>query len=454
MTIVVKLGGTSVGSGSKIKSAARDIAAMSANSLVAVVVSAMSGVSDSLIRAAESGFRSERQIDAFVKELKDKHITACEAAVAKSRDDVLKTLRSRIAELKQTLIAIQKTGLETHEKYRIIAYGEKLSAPILSAAIADHAPSTCHYGDNGLIITDSYFKSAKPLMLETVAAIRAMIFPELNGGMIPVLTGFMGCTRDGRTTTLGRGSSDYIASILGSALDADEIQIWTDVSGILTADPNIIENPVLIDEISYNEAAEMAYFGAKVLHPKTIAPAVLKKIPIRIVDSANPEKPGTLISDSVKRTGGKPTAITAKREIILIDLHSTDMLDAHGFLSSIFDVFSQFGISVDMVSTTEVSVSLTIDKLHEDRLEPVVEELGKIARIKVIYDKVLICVIGEGMKSSPGLIGRIFSSMGANGINVNCISMGALEMNLSFVINAVDADNAIRILHEEFFEKK
>lgn len=452
MVIIVKLGGTSVGSGKLIKSAAGTIAKISENNRIAVVVSAMSGVSDALVRAAESGFKSKRKIEEFIKELESKHLSACNAALDKSKDEVLKAVQVQLKRLKDALIGIHTAGLETHEKYWVIAFGEKLVAPILSAAISEMKPSTYHYGDSGLILTDNYFKSATALMQQTTAAVRNKLLPEMAAGTIPVITGFMGCTEDGRTTTLGRGSSDYIASILGVALDADEIQIWTDVDGMLTGDPCIVKNPALIKEISYNEAGEMAHFGAKVLHPKTIAPAVSREIPIRILNSRNPDGPGTLIVKSVERTPGKPTAITSKKGIVLIDLHSTAMLDAHGFLARIFDVFEQFGVSVDMVSTTEVSVSLTVDKIYEDRLEPVVEELGKIARIKVVKDKALVCVIGEGMKSAPGLIGQVFSCLGENGINVNCISMGALEMNLSFVIENSDADKAFTALHEFYFE--
>ena len=452
--LIVKLGGTSIKSGAHIKSAAESIAGMKNNNGIVVVVSAMAGVSDALVKAAESGFKSKRMIDEFIRELKDKHSKACETALTQSKSSVLGVINSQLKLLKDALVGIHTTGLETHEKYWVIAFGEKLSAPILSGAIADITPSTCHYGDDGLIITDNYFRNAKPLMQPTEVAARERLLPELEKGIIPVVTGFMGCTIDNRSTTLGRGSSDYIASILGSVLDAEEIQIWTDVDGMLTANPHIVKNPELIREISYNEAAEIAYFGAKVLHPKTISPAVLKNIPIRIINSAKPDSPGTLIVRSVERPIGNPTAITAKKDIVLIDLHSTVMLDAHGFLSGIFDVFKQFSVSVDMVSTTEVSVSLTIDRLHEDRLEPVVEELGKIARVKFVKEKALVCVIGEGMKSAPGLIGCIFACLGENKINVNCISMGASETNLSFVIENDDADNAIRLLHDRFFGEK
>ena len=452
MVIVVKLGGTSVGSGEAIRNAATIVTDIASKSGVIVVVSAMSGVSNGLVNMVETVPKSGEEIDEFISGLRDRHLRAISETVKAQREQIASKIESLLSGLKASLELFHSGDAETHEKYNILAYGEKLSAPILSGAINDITPSSYHFGDDHIICTDTDFKSATPLMAETESALRNMLLPEVEKGIIPVLTGFIGCTPDGRTTTLGRGSSDFVASIVGRAIDAEEIQIWTDVDGIMTAEPRIVPKARLIDTISYAEANELAYFGAKVLHPKTTAPAIQKNIPVRIKNSRNPQCPGTLIIGNVNREPGKPTAITHKKDIILIDIHSTAMFAAYGYLASIFEVFKKFSVSVDMISTTEVSVSMTIDSFYKGMLEPVVEELGKFARVRMMRDKALICVIGEGLKSSPGLTGTIFSCLGEHGININCISQGALEMNLSFVVNASEADRAVQLLHEKLFE--
>jgi aspartate kinase len=453
MITIVKLGGTSVGDSQSIKNAVSIITGIARTSMVVVVVSAMAGVSNELSDMIESTSNGAAEIEQFISKLRARHSSVIDSTVLKENKTVKSVIENLLIELSELLLKLFSGTFETHVKYSIMSMGEKLSAPVLSAAINEVQPSSYHYGDDRLVFTDSYFKSANCLTIETEMALKARLLPEVENGIIPVLTGFIGCTVDGRTTTLGRGSSDYLASIVGAALNAAEIQIWTDVDGILTADPRVVEGASLIDKISYSEAYEIAYFGAKVLHPKTITPAVQKKIPIRIKNSRNPDSPGTLIISKVERTTGKPTAITCKKDIILIDLHSTAMVAAYGYLAGIFEVFKTFSISVDMISTTEVSVSLTIDNLHKGSLEPVLEELGKFARVRAMKNKALICVIGEGLKSSPGLTGRIFSCLGDNGININCISMGASEMNISFVVDNSETDRAIRILHEALFSE-
>ena len=451
MITVVKLGGTSVGDSKGFRNAVSIITGVAETSNVVVVVSAMSGVSNKLSEIVETTDKSTADIENLISDLRSKHFEAIDSILTIKRESVKLLINGRLDELSDLLANYMSGNIEAHDKYRIMSFGEKLSAPILSGAVSEVRPSTFHYGDDGLIFTDGYFKNAECLTAETEAALRKRLIPELEAGIIPVLTGFIGSTLDGRTTTLGRGSSDYIASIVGASLGAEEIQIWTDVDGVLTADPRIVADARLLDRISYSEANEMAYFGSKVLHPKTIAPATQKKIPIRIKNSRNPESPGTLIIDRVERTKGIPTAITCKKDIILIDLHSTAMLAAYGYLASIFEVFRNFRVSVDMISTTEVSVSLTIDNLHEKVLEPVVEELAKFARVRAMKNKSLICVIGEGLKSAPGRTGRIFNCLGEHGININCVSMGALEMNVSFVVDSSVTDRAVQLLHHEFF---
>lgn len=453
MLIVTKFGGTSVGDADAIKRAASIITDLAKDSRVIVVVSAMAGVSDSLLDMVSGEKKDPAEIDSFIKSLGNKHLEAVDQSEIPDASNVTEKINKLLDNLRKDLEHLYSGSSETHEKYTILGYGEKLSATILTAVINARRPASCHFGDDNLIITDNYFRDASPIMPETEPAIRGTLIPVLENDVIPVITGYIGTTRDGRTTTLGRGSSDYIASVIGAVLDADEIQIWTDVDGVLTADPGIVPDARLLDRISYMEANELAYYGAKVLHPNTISPAVMKNIPIRIKNSTNPDSPGTLITDKVEVTPALPTAITSKKDVILIDVNSAAMVDAFGYLSRIFDVFRKFNVSVDMVSTTEISVSVTIDKFYSGKLEPVIEELGKIARVRVMKDKALICVIGEGLESAAGLTGRVFSAMGEMGVNIYCISMGALEMNVSFVVDLEVADDVIRTLHEMFFSK-
>ncbi len=452
MITVLKFGGTCVGNGANIKATAAVVRKAAERSRVAVVVSAMSGVSSSLLNAVESAPQNSRDaIRDFVEGLRKRHIEACEVATPDGAPAIIDLINCRLDGLTETLLEVHERGLSAGTKDMVAAIGEKLSAPIVSGAIAGSIPSEYYYGDDGLIITDDNFMHAEPLMELTGCAIRERLLPTLERGIVPVITGFMGCTRDGRTTILGRGSSDYISAILGACLDADEIQIWTDVDGLLSANPEVVDNPRLIERISFNEASEMAYFGAEVLHPKTLLPAMQKNIPIRTLNLMNPGSGGTLILKTIEKQDRIVTGVTAKRGITLVEIISTKMLEAYGFLSRIFEIFSKYGVSIDMVSTTEVSVSLTIDRGYEWKLDAVVEELQTFARVKVLKDRALVCVIGEGMKSVPGIAGRIFSCMGKNNINVECISQGALEINISFVIDNSEADRAVKLLHGEFF---
>jgi aspartate kinase len=450
MTTVLKFGGTSVGDGETIRELVSVVRKTAEDGSVAVVVSAMSGVSNSLLSAADSAPSwGEAEINDFAGSLRRRHIEASEIAVAKNRDALIEAIDKVIGDLRDTLPSLRSRTVTPESIAKIAAYGEKLSAPIVSAAIADWIPSEYHYGDDCLIITDDNFLNAEPLMTATRKAVRKKLIPQLEGNTIPVVTGFMGCNRSGQTTILGRGSSDHISAILGACLDAREVQIWTDVDGLLTADPKIVESAKLIKRISFNEASELAYFGAKVLHPKTVLPAMQKDIPIRILNLRNRQCPGTLIVNTIGEPEHVVTAITVKKGITLIEILSTKMLAAYGFLARIFGVFAKYKVSVDMLSTTEVSVSLTIDQGYEGEVESFIDDIRKIANVEVMRDKALVCVIGEGMKSVPGIAGRIFSCLGANGINVKCISQGALQINISFVVDSSEADRAVRLLHDE-----
>jgi aspartate kinase len=261
--------------------------------------------------------------------------------------------------------------------------------------------------------------------------------------------GFIGSTRDGVTTTLGRGGSDFTAAIVGAGIDAEEIQIWTDVDGMLTADPTILKGGHRVKEISFAEAAELAYFGAKVLHPATVVPAMEKNIPVLILNSRRPEVEGTRIVAEAVPCANTAKSIACKRKITLVNIHSTRMLMAHGFLRQIFEVFDRFQTPVDMVATSEVSVSLTIDNCS--KLEAILAELGQFSETVIEQDQVIVCLVGENIRFTPGVARRVFNAL--EGINIRMISQGASLLNISFVVSEADLFKTVSALHTEFFSQ-
>ncbi len=269
----------------------------------------------------------------------------------------------------------------------------------------------------------------------------------LQDGAVPVTQGFIGSTADGATTTIGRGGSDYSASIIGAALDADEIQIWTDVDGIMTTDPRIVPEAAKVRIISFAEASELAYFGARVLHPSTLLPAMAKEIPVMVCNSRRPEVEGTAIVRIAPPSSAPIKAIAFKRGITIVNVASDRMLMAHGFLSRLFEVFNRHDTSVDMVATSEVSVSMTLDDTRN--LDAVITDLQAFGEVAVERDQALICLVGEQLKYTPGIASRIFSSISE--INVSMISHGASAINCSFIVSNDDVENAVKALHLEFF---
>jgi aspartate kinase len=298
-----------------------------------------------------------------------------------------------------------------------------------------------------IVVTDARFTEARPDQAALGIRARETIAPLIEAGVVAVIQGFLGATIKGVPTTLGRGGSDYTASLMGAALGAEEIQIWTDVDGMLTADSRVVSQAMKIREMSFAEAAELAYFGAKVLHPASIEPAVSSSIPVRILNSLRPEVSGTTITSGAKKAGVAVKSIAVKKAVTIVHLHSLRMLKAHGFLRTMFEIFDRYEVSVDLVSTSEVSVSLTVE--DTERLDEVAAELSPISKVKVESDCAIVCLVGESIQSTPGIAARSFGALGE--INVLMISQGASEMNLSFVVREEDADEAVRCLHGEFF---
>jgi aspartate kinase len=269
-------------------------------------------------------------------------------------------------------------------------------------------------------------------------------------GQVAVLGGFIGATASGVTTTLGRGGSDYSGAIIGACLGVDEIQIWTDVDGMLTADPRIVPQPRVVPQLSFAEASELAYFGAKVLHPSTILPAVAKNIPVRILNSRRPESAGTLITGDARSADGQLTAIACKRNVTVVDITSTRMLMAHGFLRRLFEVFERFKTAVDVVTTSEVSVSVTVDDTR--RLDAIVDSLRSFAEVECEPEMAIVSAVGENLRADPTLFGRAVTSL--DRIPLRLVSQAASRRNITFVLRDADVPQAMMRLHEQFFERR
>jgi aspartate kinase len=330
----------------------------------------------------------------------------------------------------------------------VASVGEQMSTLILAEGMEQRGFSVELVDARKFMITDEHFAAAVPLFDEINKRAHEMFTPLVQSGKIPITQGYIGSTMKGVTTTLGRGGSDYSAAILGAALDAEEIQIWTDVDGILTADPRIAPGAQKLKVISFREASELAYFGAKVLHPSTILPAVKKNIPVIVLNSKRPNSTGTRIVADPPKSNVSVKSIASKKGITVINIQSTRMLMAHGFLESIFSVFNRYKTSVDLITTSEVAVSLTIDNAGE--LEHIVTELKEFSEVAIYEHKAIVCIVGDQMNSTAGVADRIFRALGD--ISVMMISQGASEINMSLVIDEELMVQSVQQLHKEFFE--
>jgi aspartate kinase len=354
-----------------------------------------------------------------------------------------------IAELRALLSGVYNLGeLTARSLDAISGMGERLSYEVVAAALRARGVSARGVDARGVIVTDDAFGRARPLLEETTARAESALRPLLDVGIVPVLPGFIAATVGGVTTTLGRGGSDWSASLLGAALGAREIQIWTDVDGMMTVDPRVVAAARVLPAVTYEEAAELAYFGAKVLHPATIRPAVDRGIPVRILNSMRPEAEGTLIEQSAAARPGEPRAIAFKKGISVVLIAQPRMLMAYGFVARVFEVFDRHRTPVDLIATSEVSISLTVDDAA--RLPAVRDELSALGDVQVLGGMAIVSVVGRGFVRHPGLAARIFHAV--RDVNVVMISFGASDVNVSFVVAEADAERAVVALHREFFE--
>ncbi|HUR19491.1 MAG TPA: aspartate kinase, partial [Vicinamibacterales bacterium] len=329
----------------------------------------------------------------------------------------------------------------------IAAVGELASSRIVAAALKSHGLAAEWVDARKVMVTTAEHTAAPPLMEETEARMNAELVPLLARRIIPVLGGFVGATADGVTTTLGRGGSDYSAAIVGSCLGASEIQIWTDVDGMLTADPRLVPTAQVVPELSFDEASELAFFGAKVLHPATIVPAMASNIPVRILNSRRAEVRGTLITAKRPVTSSPLTAVATKRNVTVVDITSTRMLMVHGFLHKLFAVFEQHATSVDVVTTSEVSVSVTVDDVR--RLPRILEDLQSFAEVQSSSDLAVLCVVGQGIQGDATFVGRLLEAIGP--VPIRMLSQASQRRNITIVIPDTDLPGVLARVHEEFF---
>jgi len=449
--IIMKFGGTSVEDARAMKNVMEIVLGERQRKPV-VVLSAIAGATNTLLRSAQKAL--EGDLDKSHSELNallERHVHLLENLIDNRSDiqQLVLTIRKRFDELKTLCQGIAILGELTNRSLDAVAsVGEQLSTMIFARAIAERGHSAELIDARTFMITDEQYASATPVFDRIAQEAAVRILPFVQAEKIVVTQGFIGSTVKGVTTTLGRGGSDYSAAILGAALDAEEIQIWTDVDGVLTADPRIVPAARKLKVISFREASELAYFGAKVLHPSTILPAIEKKIPVVVLNAKRPQSSGTRIVSDPPKSKVAVKSIASKKGITVINIQSSRMLMAYGFLSSIFSVFQRHQTPVDLVSTSEVAVSLTID--NTSRLEQIVEDLRGFSEVNVYENKAIICVVGEQMRSTAGVADRVFRAL--NDIPVTMISQGASDVNMSLVIDEDAMVQSVQQLHKEFFE--
>ncbi len=457
--LVMKFGGTSVADGERIKNVAKIVKRFRAKETV-VVVSALANVTDSLLNFAKKvkTHVNEEEIRNFVDELKERHRYACEIAVKKEfRGPILLEIEKLCNDLEKVLIGISYIGELTKRSLDyVLSFGERLSAPILSGALKSIGiDSIWLSGSEAGIVTDSNFGRANVIWEKTEKLIRERLLPILKD-KVPVVTGFIAADEKGRITTLGRGGSDYTASIIGACIDADEIWMFKETEGIMTCDPRIVKNAKPIEVLSYIEAMELAYFGAKVLHPKTIEPAIAKNIPVRVKNTFNPDAKGTLIVNETKKTNGVVKAISVMKNVSLINISGAGMISEVGVASRVFKALARANVNVLMISqgSSEANISIVVNREDSKKaVEALKKEFKDEKIVKTIEcnnSVAIIAVVGAGMRGTKGVAARVFRAVADADVNVLMIAQGSSEVNISFVVLEKDADRAVVSLHNEF----
>ena len=445
----MKFGGTSVRDAEAFARVA-EIVGKNKDFSPVVVTSAMAKVTDALLEAFETAKKGEIEnavlsLDAHF----ERHSLVSRELTGKAQQKLFQVeLDFAAGDLSDLLMRVSRRSLPLQMlKDAIVSYGEQLSSRLLAEVCRAKNLNARQIDARRLIVTDDEYGAANPVWDETENLIRLELQPLIDAGEIPVLGGFIAANRGGETTTLGRGGSDYSAALVGAALRAREIQIWTDVTGVLTCDPRIVPEARTLSTLSYEEAAELAYFGAKVLHPKTIKPAVDFAIPVRVCNSHEPEKTGTMILPRSEQSAKKVKSIAHKTGITILRISSARMLGSYGFMSALFQIFERYRTVIDVISTSEVSVSLTLDDTAS--LAPIVRELERLGEVEIEENNAVVCVVGEGLRGASGVASKIFSTI--SDINISLISHGASSVNMTFVVKQTAVNEVIKRLHNEFF---
>lgn len=464
--LVVKFGGTSVGSASAISQAADIVCGLHGNDRqVAVVVSAMSGVTDALLNGAAAAVSRRRDtVREIAATIDGKHDRAATELKLPDEDHrgVLGAIRSRLEEFVLLCDALAVLGEASPRALDAVSsLGERMSIHLVAAALRTRGRAAEPIDASTVVRTDATFQAAVPAMDITVQQVDSVVVPILNAGGVPVITGFIGGTAEGVVTTLGRGGSDYSGAIIGAALGADEVWIYTDVDGVMTADPRVVKGVRTLEALSYREMSELAYFGAKVLHPKTVLPALERGIPIRIRNTFNPSHPGTLVLGRQDDDDRQLKGVTAIRAQSLITIEGRGMLGVPGIAARAFGAVARTGTSVSMISQASSEQSIcflvsaqasatVVDALSREFHQQV--DRHDIERIWSLDNVVIVTVVGGAIRQTPGIAGRVFSAVGTADINVIAIAMGSSECSISLVVAAADADKAVQSLHDLIVE--
>lgn len=460
MKIVMKFGGSSLMNATRIKNAARIVQRFSSENKIVVVVSAMGDVTDRLIEIGELATKGEAgKANVAVSKLNQLHAkTALLVAKRGSRRELSDIINSLCGDLSKTTEGIAHLREMTpRSRDYLLSFGERFIAPILAYALKSLGiKSTPLTGGDAGITTDDNFGEAKPLAEVSYQQLKKRLESSL-AKEIPVVTGFIGTSVEGNTTTLGRGGSDYTASLIGAALGADEIWIWTDVDGLMTADPRIVKDARVLPTISFGEALELSYFGAKMMHPRALQPAAQSKIPVRIKNSARPLREGTLISNkSALEEGRVAKAVSIIRNVAIVTVSGGSMMGAPGVAAKVFQTLGSNNINVIMISqgSSEATISIVVPRRDMEAavrsLQLSLLGMGFVDKVSAEKDSCIIAVVGSGMKGTPGVAARIFSAVGRKKVNVRMVAQGSSEYNVSFVVSEADGPEAVRSLHGEF----
>lgn len=449
--LVIKFGGTSVGDADRVANAI-DIVAERRQQKPIVVVSALSGVTNNLVDASEAACAQDpKRVAQIIAAVKQRHEDVALRLVQQKSDffeSFIKQLDKQIEEIDTILRGIALLGeITPRARDKVMSIGEKLSSVLFAYTMMMRSLPADHVHSEQVIWTDDRFGGATPNMDLTREAAKRVLLPLLERNRIPVMGGFIGRTEAGATTTLGRNGSDYSAAIVAAAIGADEVQIWTDVDGLLTCDPRVVPSARVIDRLSFDEAAELASFGAK-LHPRTLEPAMAANIPVRVLNTHNPASPGTLISRVVENAQSGPRSIARKKGVAVVNITSNTMLGTHGFLARLFAAFEKLAISVDLITTSEVSVSVTVDEKHD--LDKLAERLREVADVAIEDNQCIIAVVGTNLLADSRVGARVFEAL--RGMRVKMVSLGRSGLNLSLVVDDAEADRAVESIHHALFE--